>query len=161
MSVLYWGMSFPVNNNLSTPSSLMTAIRITPPELPSRDIASATPTIINILISPYYHVWFILHYTNYWHNIARYNTTLLKTFSLLWYVCMYLDYLHISFLIINPLIDSACTHTYCSSQNQLSHLYSFHSYNEHHSSHINMYCQSLYRKRNDKTGDTMKRKCGM
>jgi len=34
-------MSGPVNTALSTPLSLMTAILITPPELPSRDIANA------------------------------------------------------------------------------------------------------------------------
>lgn len=35
------GNSFPGTNNLSTPSFVMTAIRITPPEDPSRDIANA------------------------------------------------------------------------------------------------------------------------
>lgn len=42
MSVLNCGISLPVNNNLSTPPSLMIAIRTTPPELPSRDMARAT-----------------------------------------------------------------------------------------------------------------------
>jgi hypothetical protein len=34
------GNSFPGTNNLSTPLSVITAIRITPPEEPSRDIAN-------------------------------------------------------------------------------------------------------------------------
>ena len=37
----YFGMSAPAKNFLSTPPGVMTAIRITPPDDPSRAIASA------------------------------------------------------------------------------------------------------------------------
>ena len=43
-------MSAPVKTDLSTPSSVMMAILITPPELPSRAIASARPDIERQLI---------------------------------------------------------------------------------------------------------------